>query len=234
MTSDNAFLKGAGSCTWSSVVKWGCRMRARRPSLLRGQRLPVTALLLLILFIARSTTASFVQATGPLHFHSMTAKAAAAAAATTTISYHPPLRLATMRCPFVLHCKNQLGQKAKDDDDDSIRLARDLSKRAEEINIHKERKRLEKQNTLSFLKRRPVKLKYEDARRWVQANLGADTKEEYDDLVANGNLRTPYIPKRPEEYYKSTREWISWDHFLKGKFDKENPSCIKPPTGVFD
>jgi hypothetical protein len=64
--------------------------------------------------------------------------------------------------------------------------------------------------------------------------LGASTKEEYDDLVANGNLRTPYIPKRPEEYYTSTGEWISWDHFLKGVFDDERPSEIQPCAGVFD
>jgi hypothetical protein len=86
----------------------------------------------------------------------------------------------------------------------------------------------------SFLKRKPRKLPYDDARKWVQANLGASTKEEFDDLVANGNLRTPYIPKQPEAYYSSTREWISWDHFLKGVFDDEQSSEIKPSSGVFD
>jgi len=70
----------------------------------------------------------------------------------------------------------------------------------------------------------------------VQANLGADTEEEFNDLVANGNLRTPYIPKMPEKYYTETKEWISWDHFLRGIFDtnREPPSAIKPPTGAFD
>jgi hypothetical protein len=47
-------------------------------------------------------------------------------------------------------------------------------------------------------------------------------------------LRTPYIPKQPEKYYTSTREWISWDHFLKGVFDDERPSAVQPQTGVFD
>lgn len=61
-----------------------------------------------------------------------------------------------------------------------------------------------------------------------------DTKEEFYDFVENGNLRTPYIPKRPEEYYSGTREWISWDHFLTGCFDDLSPSSIKPQTGVFD
>lgn len=109
-----------------------------------------------------------------------------------------------------------------------------LQSRHEQIRVEKARTALEVQHTQSFLKRRPVKLPYTQARKWVQANLGADTKEEYEDLVANGNLRTPYIPKQPEQYYTSTREWISWDHFLKGVFDDEQPSAIQPQTGIFD
>ena len=88
---------------------------------------------------------------------------------------------------------------------------KDLSSRAEEIQVDLTRDRLEQANTIDFLKRRPRKLPYEDARRWIQANLGPDSKEEFYDLVENGNLRTPYIPKRPEEYYSRTREWISWE-----------------------
>ena len=108
-----------------------------------------------------------------------------------------------------------------DDDEDalSVRIAR---------------LRLEEGNTRSFLKRKPWKLPYEDARRWVQANLGADTKEEYDDLVNNGNLRTPYIPKNPEEYYNARNEWVSWDHFLGGIFDSKTPSAIKRPSGKWE
>lgn len=120
--------------------------------------------------------------------------------------------------------------------------------------VEQTRARLEDDNLQSLLKRKPKKLPYDDARRWVQANLGADTREEFNDLVENGNLRTPYIPKRPEEYYTNTREWISWDHFLRGIFDsnktknKKNdndggddnnpppppPSAVKPTTGIFD
>jgi len=51
--------------------------------------------------------------------------------------------------------------------------------------------------------------------------LGVDTEEEFNDLVANGNLRTPYIPKRPEEYYSAVGTWISWNHFLKDENWKE-------------
>ena len=81
---------------------------------------------------------------------------------------------------------------------------------------------MEDQHTRSFLKRRPKKLPYKQARLWVQKNLGADTQEEYEDLVENGNLRTPYIPKRPEEYYTTTNDWISWDDYLKGTDDEND------------
>lgn len=110
----------------------------------------------------------------------------------------------------------------------------DFKRASEKMGVEKTRQQLEDANTQSFLKRKPVKLKYEDARRWVQANLGCDTREEFEDLVENGNLRTPYIPKRPEEYYTATREWISWDHFLRGIFDDSNPSSVGPATGIFD
>jgi hypothetical protein len=93
--------------------------------------------------------------------------------------------------------------------------------------------RLEDAHTQSFLKRKPVKLRYRDARRWVQANLGAETKDEFKDMVANGNLRTPYIPKNPSTYYRETGDWISWDHFLKG-YCGEEESGIQPRTGKFD
>jgi len=126
-------------------------------------------------------------------------------------------------------------QGADDDDDQSDKdILNQLNSRAEEIQVEKARTKLEEENTRSFLKRRPRKLPYEDARRWVQGNLGCDSQEEFEDLVENGNLRTPYIPKRPEEYYTNTREWISWDHFLGGCFDGQNPSSVKPQTGVFD
>jgi len=124
-----------------------------------------------------------------------------------------------------------LSSTNKEQDDvpteESKHILDDFSWRAEKI-------RLEEENTKQFLKRRPRKLPYEDARRWVQANLGPDTKEEFMDLVENGNLRTPYIPKSPEEYYTKTNEWISWQHFLTGIFDNQRPSGIRPASGEFD
>ena len=92
------------------------------------------------------------------------------------------------------------------------------------------RVKLEADHKQKFLKSRPRKLAYEEARTWVQRNLGVDTEEEFNDLVENGNLRTPYIPKRPEEYYSHFNEWISWDHFLKD----DNNYGVKPASGAFD
>ena len=68
----------------------------------------------------------------------------------------------------------------------------------------------------SFLKRKPVKLSYEQSQKWIQRNWAIKTKEEFYDLVANGNLRSPYISKNPEEYYSDRGEWISWEHYLLG------------------
>lgn len=116
--------------------------------------------------------------------------------------------------------------------DEDVQFLSAIDKRANEIEIESSRKKLEDANTQSFLKRRPRKLPYADARIWIQRNLGPATEEEFYDLVENGNLRTPYIPKRPEEYYTRTREWISWDHFLTD--DAQLPSAIGPQTGVFD
>lgn len=76
---------------------------------------------------------------------------------------------------------------------------------------------LEEAEAIRFQKRlksKPWKIPYEDARKWVQANLGPSTKEEFFDLVENGNLRSPYIPKQPEKYYSEKGTWISWEHFL--------------------
>ena len=110
----------------------------------------------------------------------------------------------------------------------------DLNARVDEIQIETTRQQLENAHTQSFLKRKPVKLPYDHARRWVQLNLGCDTKEEFMDLVANGNVRTPYIPKQPEQYYTATREWVSWEHFLSDNNSRSKVSNIKPPTGIFD
>jgi hypothetical protein len=121
-----------------------------------------------------------------------------------------------------------------DDTQSNKALQQELSCRAEKLQVEKARDSLEHQNTQSFLKRKPVKLPYEIARKWVQLNLGVDTQAEFDDAVANGKLRTPYIPYRPEEYYTGTRDWISWEHFLTGYHKDQHPSAIRPSDGIFD
>jgi hypothetical protein len=45
------------------------------------------------------------------------------------------------------------------------------------------------------------------------------------DLVANGQLRTPYISKDPETYYGVRGQWISWDHYL-GVVNKKSSNNI--------
>jgi hypothetical protein len=135
--------------------------------------------------------------------------------------------------PSLAKCSHGRSLSAKTDKADN-EFFNDFQSAADKIQVEKTRQQLEDSNIQSFLKRKPVKLRYDVARRWVQANLGPDTQEEFEDLVANGNLRTPYIPKRPEEWYTRTREWISWDHFLKGIYDNSNPSSVGPATGVFD
>jgi len=126
-------------------------------------------------------------------------------------------------------------QMASDSDPASEdELSKEFEKRADPIRVENSRDQLESDYTSRFMKSMPRKLPYNDARIWVQANLGVDTEEEFYDFVENGNLRTPYIPKQPEEYYTRTREWISWDHFLHGCFDGQNPSSVTPQSGIFD
>lgn len=108
----------------------------------------------------------------------------------------------------------------------------DFDKPLSELEYRTAKIKLEEQNTKRFLKTRPRKLPYLDAREWVQYNLGVSSKEEFDDLVANGNLRTPYIPKNPESFYTTTGDWISWEHFLL--IDARSKTHVPPATGKFD
>lgn len=129
----------------------------------------------------------------------------------------------------------QLKSKAKDGDDyddslqmeDDSQLFRDVQEQQEtseatnemmdELAWRKHKVMLEEQNERRFqkaLRSKPRKLSYEQAKKWVQANLGVDTQEEFEDLVLNGNLRTPYIPKDPMRYYTDVGTWLGWDDFL--------------------
>ena len=118
------------------------------------------------------------------------------------------------------------GASADDDSDlfDEINNGRSdsksISKQKEmlsELEWRSKKVSLEEANTKRFhkvLKSKPWKLPIDQSRQWIHDNFGCETKEEFFDLVANGNLRTPYIPKDPEKYYSEKGTWISWKHFL--------------------
>ena len=179
--------------------------------------------------------------------HALLLNGSARSLSTPRRSLHrPSMSLTTTTCHYSFSLSSSSSRNddqdlplPQDDDDDDCNsldntFHQELARRSEEIQIEQARTALEHQNTQSFLKRKPRKLPYEQARKWVQYNLGADTKEEFEDLVQNGNVRTPYIPKRPQEYYTLTREWISWEHFLTGYHKNQHPSAIKPSDGILD
>jgi hypothetical protein len=152
-----------------------------------------------------------------------------------TLELCPHLKQSLLPWRRIVHCPRLWNLAMMDDSQsDGMERRNDDDERRSQRKVEQERDRLEDLNTRAFLKRRVRKLPYEAARKWVQANLGANSQEEFLDLVENGNLRTPYIPKRSDVYYTETREWISWDHFLSGIFDDEQPSAVRPQTGVFD
>ena len=100
--------------------------------------------------------------------------------------------------------------KNEDNEEDQIKLLDELSWRSKKVSLEEADVKRFKKN----LKSKPWKLPYEEARKWVRANFWVATKEEFLDLVENGNLRTPYVPKDPEKYYSDNGTWVSWNHFL--------------------
>jgi hypothetical protein len=106
--------------------------------------------------------------------------------------------------------------KTPDENEDSKSSDTEENVVIDELSWRVAKARLEEANKKRFLKSKPIKLSYEQSQKWIQRNWAPTSKEEFYDLVANGNLRTPYISKRPEEYYGERGEWISWDHYLLG------------------
>ena len=92
----------------------------------------------------------------------------------------------------------------------------------EELSMAIAKVRLEQSMKPAYLTSKPIKLNYKTSQRWIQKNWSPKSKKEFDDLVANGNLRTPYISKCPEEYYGERGEWISWDHYLLSNPDDDD------------
>lgn len=86
------------------------------------------------------------------------------------------------------------------------------------------RAELQEQYRQSILKRKPRFLPYKECAKWVQAMNLWDTQEEWDQWIANGEKRNPYIPSRPDEYYGKFGKWRGWHFFLHGKMDNIDES----------
>uniref|UniRef100_A0A7S0B905 Uncharacterized protein n=1 Tax=Pyrodinium bahamense TaxID=73915 RepID=A0A7S0B905_9DINO len=67
----------------------------------------------------------------------------------------------------------------------------------------------------SILRRRPRFLPFDECTKWVQAMGLWDNKEEWQEWIANGEKRNPYIPSRPDEYYGKLGQWQGWSFFLR-------------------
>lgn len=107
------------------------------------------------------------------------------------------------------------GDEPEDDVGNAERLIGDSAVVLEDLDWRVEKLRLEEQNTQRFLKAGPRFLPYDECRKWVQAfGRRWTTQQEWENWISLGEKRNAYIPSRPEEYYTSTREWISWEHFL--------------------
>lgn len=102
----------------------------------------------------------------------------------------------------------------------------------EELSWRVAKVRLEEANTKRFLNRKPLKMSYLQSRQFIQRNWGPiRTRKEFEDLVSNGDLKTPYISKRPEEYYGRRGEWISWEHYLLGECSSDEMSSDEMSSG---
>ena len=101
----------------------------------------------------------------------------------------------------------------------------------EELSMAIAKVRLEQSMKPAYLTNKPIKLSYKTSQRWIQKNWSPKNKKEFDDLVANGNLRTPYISKCPEEYYGARGEWISWDHYLLSNPDDDDDDISDSNNG---
>lgn len=86
-------------------------------------------------------------------------------------SFQTSLTCGVKRHPGLFSGKNSNDERSNSD---SERLHKSLHQRSNKIEVEKTRQALEEDNIKSFIKRKPRKLPYEDARNWVQANLGGE------------------------------------------------------------
>jgi hypothetical protein len=122
-----------------------------------------------------------------------------------------------------MHSSSRVCEEADDEDDDeNVEEADDTSSNNDDISWRIAKLQLEEANTRRFLKAKPIKLDYTTSSTWICKNYDISTKKEFMDLVANGQLRTPYISKDPETYYGVRGQWISWDHYLGVGMNKKS------------
>eukprot|EP00984_Skeletonema_dohrnii_P013430 scaffold5570_cov87-Skeletonema_dohrnii-CCMP3373.AAC.6 len=172
--------------------------------LLHSSRLPfaLMAALVCAIIVSSSTTScvAFVANCPQLVFYS-------------TISRHHPLSMAQDSNSDDNNSKDTSNENNNDKD-------KRITKRNDTVTISTSwlvsKARLEHHHTQQLLRRPPLKLPYTTSQKWIQHNFSIKTKEEFDQLVENGDIKNVYISKRPEEYYGRRGEWISWDHYLLG------------------
>jgi len=74
--------------------------------------------------------------------------------------------------------------------------------------------KLEDQWLQTRIKAKPAFLDFETASSWARFRRYWDSKEEWEDWVANGEKRNQYIPSNPEKYYGERGEWLGWEYWL--------------------
>lgn len=84
-----------------------------------------------------------------------------------------------------------------------------------DLNWRVQKLRLEEQHTKRFLKAKPRFLPFDECKKWVQAwGKRWESQKDWEDWIAMGEKRNPYIPSQPDEYYGGLGEWTGWDDFL--------------------
>ncbi|CAL1162222.1 unnamed protein product [Cladocopium goreaui] len=76
------------------------------------------------------------------------------------------------------------------------------------------RSELEEHAKRALFRRKKRFLPFDDSVKWVRAMGLWDSKKEWEEWIAMGEKRNPYIPTRPDEYYGKLGQWKGWSHFL--------------------
>jgi hypothetical protein len=75
-----------------------------------------------------------------------------------------------------------------------------------------QRARLQERFRSELLNRPRRYLPFDSARAWARA-MWFTTSDDWLDMVERGEKRNPYLPGRPDEYYKD-KGWVGWEDFL--------------------